>query len=946
MPDPFVAQLQTLCRDERTAAKWIVVPSRGLGWTLGERLLHEGCNWVNLRFVTPFQLALEAAAPELVARGLNPSPENLGPSLIQGLLLRQPKADYFGPLILQPGMAEALWRALSELRLAGLGPADLKRLKTSPKRRELERLLAAYLAYLDEHGLADRATVLSQPLTNCPVQSHDLVLPFPYTVWSPLEARLIDALPGRHLRPDATDLPAPRRLGSRRPMGGPRPVPRLFHASRREDEIAEVLRRLLKDSVPLDQVEVTAPTEDLPLLADRLAAAGFPATFEGGLPITLSRPGQALTGLLNWVERGMAAYDLRELLRSGLVLARPNSFAAARLLEAARISWGRESYHQRLTELAVYSEERAQRDESRAAWLQAQAEQARELAGWMGALLRKLPAPDPQNRIDFSRWLQGLQDFLATDVSAHGPAEVLARQTLTAALAELKMLGGVRWPLPEALRLLRQRLERLTGNPSRPRPGALHVVPLERLGLSGRSVVFVLGLEEGRLEVATPEDCVLDDQERMRLDPGLALSGDRAQESVFHIRERLATLTGQVTFSYAACDRAGEQEQLPSWWFFEAARGQQPELSSLEELARWLGPPHVAPRPPAPELTQFPDLERGQRAREARQSPEFTHYDGFVPSAAGLWEGRAMSASRLQNLAACPFRFWLEEGLQLSPEALPLPDPDRWLDPATRGTILHEVFAEFHRGLRSRGWRPELSRDRRQLDLLLDQQLKGVRELLPPPSKAVERAEVAALKRDLERFLTLELQNPERTPIAFEVPFGMDDASVEPLAHPAPLWLELGDGLRLSVRGRIDRLDQVPAGYAVVDYKTGRKLPIGRQAVYERGQLLQHALYALVAEQLLRGQGPVVESSYYFPTAGAARDWITFPYPDPTRFRRVLQHVLEPLRSGAFVHSHERDNDCRYCDFQAACGAHSDEWTRQKLNHPSLASRRLLQEEA
>jgi ATP-dependent helicase/nuclease subunit B len=275
-----------------------------------------------------------------------------------------------------------------------------------------------------------------------------------------------------------------------------------------------------------------------------------------------------------------------------------------------------------------------------------------------------------------------------------------------------------------------------------------------------------------------------------------------------------------------------------------------------------------------------------------------------------------------------------------------LPDPDIWLDAATRGTVLHDVYAEYYRILRDRGWKPDLERDGRQLSELLEVQLDRVREVLPAPSSAVERAEISALERDLEYFLKLELKSPERNPIALEVPFGLREESAEPLGRSQPVVLDLGPELQLPLRGRIDRIDRVPGGYAIVDYKTGRQLFVGRGATYDRGRLLQHALYAVAAEQLL--DGPVIQSSYYFPTTGAAKSWMHFEYPDKTRLARVLSGVLEPLRTGAFVHTHKTDGDCRFCDFRAACGSHRDEYTKAKLenlaNHLLAPRRELLEE--
>lgn len=193
--------------------------------------------------------------------------------------------------------------------------------------------------------------------------------------------------------------------------------------------------------------------------------------------------------------------------------------------------------------------------------------------------------------------------------------------------------------------------------------------------------------------------------------------------------------------------------------------------------------------------------------------------------------------------------------------------------------------------------------------------------------------------------MRLEVQFGRR-PIGLEVPFGMGPDAHEALAHPDPVWLELGEA-RLPLRGRIDRIDQLADGYAVVDYKTGRELYTGkRNAIYDRGRLLQHAIYALVVEKMLQAPGRVTQSSYYFPTTAAARPWSHFGYPDRVDFQRVIELVLDPLKTGVFVHSHEREKDCRFCEYSPACESHRDENAASKLEgHALLEHRRQLLEE-
>ena len=83
--DPFLDQLKDLCAAHPTRSKWVFVPSHAIGRTIGERIALNGTNWLNLRFVTPLDVALRMGAPFLVERGIDPSEEGLGPALMMRL---------------------------------------------------------------------------------------------------------------------------------------------------------------------------------------------------------------------------------------------------------------------------------------------------------------------------------------------------------------------------------------------------------------------------------------------------------------------------------------------------------------------------------------------------------------------------------------------------------------------------------------------------------------------------------------------------------------------------------------------------------------------------------------------------------------------------------------------------------------------------------------------
>src|SRR5690606_14329501 len=274
MSTPFVSQLAELCRTDITRTKWVIVPTHAVGRTLGERLTREGTNWVNLRFVTPLDLATRMGAPFLVERGIDPSEDGLGPALMMRLLMQLPEQDgYFRPLADQPSMGEALWSAVRELRAAGLTSGDIpSEAFTSPaKHRELVALQAAYETFLATEKRGDQATVYEEALRHgdwCPIGAADCWIETPDVFWTVLQRRLLDALPGTRLTPRACAIDGaglPRRLEGVSVTREAQPVRRdaidLFHAAGREAEIEEVFRRIQASGASLDDVEIACGSE-------------------------------------------------------------------------------------------------------------------------------------------------------------------------------------------------------------------------------------------------------------------------------------------------------------------------------------------------------------------------------------------------------------------------------------------------------------------------------------------------------------------------------------------------------------------------------------------------------------------------------------------------------------------------------------------------------------
>jgi ATP-dependent helicase/nuclease subunit B len=578
------------------------------------------------------------SGPFLVERGITPSEDTLGPALMMRLLLDLPeKAGYFSPMAEQPSMGQALWRTVRELRMAGLR-ADLlpDAFTSSAKHAELTALMSAYERFLEVNHLADMPAVFSEAIEHlefCPIQSADCWTYFPVTVWSLLQHRLIDVLPGDRIVPDMFEtlsadvprrvaatstvvaVPPPTRDTHRlwwllRPGEAPPPLGdgslNVFHAGGRDAEIEEVFRRILESGFRLDQVEIACANEaSAALVWEKARVHNWPVTTAFGQPAATTRPGRAILGFCSWLERDFDASRLRSLLESGDIA--PEEFrgpgdedtfsagSAAGLLLKAEAGWGRRTYESAFTRLARTFDERAtdpERDEESRIIDRRQASRARRLSAWVQALLALVPESDGES-VALAELVSAARHFLGSNAARASALDAAAFVAVNQSLEELVAFGSYRCSMRAALRLIREQVEGLCVGVDRGRPGHLSVSKLTQAGLDGRLAVFIVGLEEGQIVPASIEDAVLLDQERTRINPSLRTSTDMLGETVFVITYRLATFSAEyVCFSFSCRDTRAFRETFPSWLLLQVWRLKTGNANaSFEDLTNGLGEP-------------------------------------------------------------------------------------------------------------------------------------------------------------------------------------------------------------------------------------------------------------------------------------------------------------------------------------------------------------------
>ena len=750
--------------------------------------------------------------------------------------------------------------------------------------------------------------------------------------------------------------------------GTPPPL-ELFRAAGITEELREVLRRILAAGLRWDEAEIVTPDPGIygPALHALAAHLDVPVTFAVGLPVERTRAGRAVSAWFRWVEGGFPESVLRRLLEAG-DLAPPRLFRdvdgarLARRLHRLRIGWGRDRYWaaiesaRRRTELAT---PRTHHDEEPEDATERQGRELRELAA-LQALIGPIEGavPPVPGRVDPApvqvapgALASGLATFLdhvpgggSIDETAlerlrrildRAAATLTRPTTFSAALTILSEHLSIRVPAPRA-----------EGRAPWGSDGAhLHLADIEHGGWTGRRATFVVGLDAARFPGAAAQDPILLDRERAALAPrDLPSSGSLLRERRFRVAALLARLRGSVTLSYAAWQPSEGRTLTPSPLLLQAYRLAQGQRDAdFEALDSHFGNPiSRIPRGKirldaedvwlralsrddllldgeAEVCTYFPWLRAGLAARIARRGDLPGPHHGIVGPQPGLDPRKddqvIVSSSRLEALGTCPLRYFYAYILRIRPPDEASLDPERWLDPLRRGSLLHAVYDRTLDAAKGDGLSPRDDAFQECALAILDEEAEAMSLEVPPPSRVIYERERDDLVSDVLSFVGMLSEDlPQWKETEFR--FGFDGAE-----HPA-VELPLPSGRVIRLRGAIDRLDELPSGaLRVVDYKTGAAGHYSNVTVWNRGRRLQHLLYTEAAERLLGH--PVDRMEYHFPTPRGENEHIRFPRADLREGPHLLDHMLDLVATGHFLPT-EQKTDCRFCDFKAVCRVKND----------------------
>jgi CRISPR/Cas system-associated exonuclease Cas4 (RecB family) len=556
-------------------------------------------------------------------------------------------------------------------------------------------------------------------------------------------------------------------------------------------------------------------------------------------------------------------------------------------------------------------------------------------------------------------------------LEAFAPQVLRRPEFVLRVLADLRPMAAVGpVSLTEVRDVLTDRLAMLEVEPPADRYGRVFVCNPDQVRGRAFRVAFVPGLAERLFPQKLREDPLLLDDLRREVGAELTLQEDRAEHERLLLRLAVGVATERLYVSFPRIETAEARARVPSFYALEVMRAvtgripehQQLELEASEEANASLAWP--APQRPEDAIDDFEHdlsvlrllmrseqdvkghahymlrlndcVRRSASERWARARPRWSEYDGLVrvtdatrPFFQSQRLGaRPYSVSALQNYAYCPYRFLLSALYRLEP--LEVPEPLERMDPLTKGSLFHEVLAEFFRALQQRNIpiaKTSLDPVIEVLDATLNRVAANYAELLAPAVDRVWQDEIASIRTDLHIWARDLTASTEWEPWLFEFGFGLPNLpGRDPNSRREPVTISG----RFILRGAIDLIERKPGTkiLRVTDHKTSKNRS-ERGSVIGHGQQLQPVIYSLVVEA---ATGCTVESARfsYCTTAGGFSEH-NVPINERTRGLgiEVLEIIDRAVERGMLPPA-PAEKACTFCDFLPVCGPNQERHARRK----------------
>jgi len=738
------------------------------------------------------------------------------------------------------------------------------------------------------------------------------------------------------------------------------------------DAAARWVAERIENGIPVEDIAVlTADAALIPMIHDRIAALGddnpIAIHVAGGLSIASMRGGARALEVLRALECLLNAESMWRLLPSLVLAESEDPHASARRSMSRGDAWwiafrlGTMGGHAGAPRRALQwpARARARIDVLRTELatsvpLGVGAEDHKQQARLLDVLCRVLPALDAMDSamaavldgLPLAGVSQALSNLFSQHVhGARGRALNLLASVVEQDAPHSDISGAA------ALEYCIELMTHVRVPTARFGEPAVFVGSLTSAASMSFRAIRIIGLAEGTVPPRTRPDVVLAEEVRVRL--GLSGQAERAVRSRRRFHGAVLSASQQVVLS---CARVGLDRivRQPAPVFVDVLRATADADRILDALRATFRDGR-SQRRRAQIDHPLRRIDRLVRAAELRACPrEWLEdpvtgvlslraigdavggpADGIIGSevvagfVSGLATERPISASRLNRLLQCPWRYLLDVGLLWKERDGP--PPITALDAMQFGTLVHTCIERFGResGAAFERREGEIDNYVRLIDEVARQECERLRESIALLTDDAWQAQLDRTRKGLRAFLEHEWHRRAGAALEPERAFGYPpEPSVEIVTEHGSMWL----------RGSIDRMrtsqDELGPLTEVWDVKSG-KCRGGREP--EHIVDVQIGVYSLVSAAMARAWEipDRVEAGYVFTNheRGPERNFLGAKATELGDHARVWLGIARHMLAEGELPRTPRDEDCSYCDMRMVCGPRAPVRAESLLRH-------------
>ena len=956
--------------------KVFLMPSYSTGNQLLNSTADEGINLLNYRIETIRGLVEKECHDYLYQNNLEIIDNNITKIFLYNILLElfdNNKLQYFKHLELTKGVINAFNNTIYELRMANLmsDELSLSSFINNKKGNDIKLILKKYENYLKRNNYIDEAELLKIYLHN--IKSKDELYIIPENMkLKKLEEDIINRIPKSQkyilkfkneeffsVSNNNSKLKREKDGFESQQLKFNMPIDKISikKANGESNEISGIVREIKDSNIPFGKINIFYTIQEpySQFLYHFTQNSDLPVTFSEGISINNSNPAKLLFSILQFINNDYSFSYFKSILNNKIIKIDYDSISSNRiikLLSNLKIGWGKDRYisiiERKIKRLDEYEETKYNKQ---------QKEDLENIKNILEKLFSYLPNTEDE-MVNPTEASEGLINLIKEFGYIKSEMDGEAHKKIIEVLKHLGKFHNSEIDVDDYITYLKDIIGSMRIGYSNPKPGHLHFCSYKNGLWNKREFNYFVGLDETKFPGQVMEDPILLDEERKKLG-NIDLKQKTIKENKSMMFDLINFIEGYITFYYSAYDTLDYREILSSNILLKIYRimNHNEDLSykdfteniinidtfipksfnkTLNQSEYWMYLDKYKNIDKKEELfkNMFKELFAGKQALDNKKDG-FNLYNGNInidSSAIDPREnGRIISATELESIAKCPYKYFLDYVLRIKIPEEAHYDPENWLDPLERGSLLHKIFERFYKEINFNLKQIDYDKAKKFLLKIVQEEINKKHEEIPPPNQLVFNREASEIKSSAEVFLINEINNSDNfVPKYFEYSFGYD---YKKDSYPAAK-IKLPSGEEIKLRGKIDRIDQTDDNnFNIIDYKTGSTYAYSNSDYFKEGSQLQHAIYALAFEDISDEPVSVNQSIYYFPTLkGEGQKIIREPEGIYKReeVKEIIDGLLDIISDGNFVMCKwdYNNKDCDYCDYNTIC----DREFKDKIN--------------